>query len=135
MTRLSREPAAYQHLLVLAWRCTAPTVSDNEPPAGASIHLAEHRLKPLRRRCGWLDDRGSRGANFSMASSGTTLNVRRPDVTPRTSRYGHGHTRHGWNVRVDLGPNPGMRTLRVEAVDDDGATRDIGIFVLTVERW
>ena len=128
-------------VLLLACACTRTSPDPtNELPSGAvDTPQPNTVVKPHVVVGGWaLDDRRVRAVRIFVDgrfNTETTLNVQRPDATPRTSRYGHGHTRHGWNVRVDLGPNPGMRTIRVEVVDDDGATRDIGNFALTVERW
>ncbi|MCA1560179.1 MAG: hypothetical protein LC753_02435 [Acidobacteria bacterium] len=128
-------------VLFFACACTRASLdAANELPFGAvDTPQPNAVVKPYVVVGGWaLDDRGVRAVRIFVdgrLNTETPLNVQRPDATPRTSRYGHGHTRHGWNVRVDLGPNPGMRTIRVEVVDDDGAARDIGIFALTVERW
>lgn len=58
----------------------------------------------------------------------TSLNDDRPDVRAAHPRYARGHDRHGWRVTVALQPSvtAGTHTILAQAVDDRGATRDIG---------
>jgi hypothetical protein len=54
------------------------------------------------------------------------LNVVRPDVGQAYPRYAHRGDVYGWNVEVDFGTALGPHTIVVQAVDDNGATTDIG---------
>ncbi len=64
------------------------------------------------------------------------LTIRRPDVSKAFSKYiKPGATDadvHGWNASVDLGDVPGPHTIIAQAVDDRGATRDIGSATVTL---
>src|SRR6185436_17165659 len=54
----------------------------------------------------------------------------RPDVSQIFPQYARGRTRHGWTMLAGFDV-PGPHTLIVQAVDSDGATRDIGVLNVT----
>lgn len=57
------------------------------------------------------------------------LTIARPDVSkalPKYARREENPDLHGWHTTVDLGETPGTHTILAQAVDDRGATRDIG---------
>lgn len=55
----------------------------------------------------------------------------RPDVTRVHPHLRHGTDRHGWEAIVEAG-EPGAHALRVEAVDSDGVTSELGRRRITV---
>jgi hypothetical protein len=63
------------------------------------------------------------------------LKLPRPDVTKVYPAYATPEEIHGWLERVDLGDRAGNHTLLAQAVDDNGATTDIGsVIVKAIER-
>jgi hypothetical protein len=60
------------------------------------------------------------------------LNVARPDVTRAHPRYARRGDISGWNVALDFGISPGPHTILAQAVDDNGATRDIGVVSVVI---
>jgi hypothetical protein len=60
----------------------------------------------------------------------------RPDVTKVYPKYGHGNDTHGWSVTVPLGGGVtlGPHRLLFQAVDNQGATRDIGNVPVKLEH-
>jgi hypothetical protein len=58
------------------------------------------------------------------------LTDERPDVSKAFPRYTRGSHRHGWNLTMVF-VVPGPHTVLVQAVDQDGATRDIGTIAVT----
>ena len=83
---------------------------------------------------GWaLDDRGITDIRIyvdgHLINSGA-LNVDRPDVSKAYPRYNHAHHKHGWTLLMGFDV-PGPHTIVVQAVDTDGATRDIGTIAVT----
>jgi hypothetical protein len=88
---------------------------------------------------GWaLDD--SRVVEVKIFVNGerkasATLTIKRPDVTKLYPKYSVPDDIHGWWALVDLGEQGGGREILVQAVDDQGATRDIGsVSVRVIER-
>jgi len=83
---------------------------------------------------GWaLDDRGIREIRLYIdghIATTTQLSQARPDVTQAFPQYAKGHTRHGFSMLAGFDV-PGRHTLVVQAVDSDGATRDIGVINVT----
>lgn len=55
----------------------------------------------------------------------TDLTIARPDVSAAFPQYARDGDRHGWRVEVDLGPGEGPHVITAQAVDDDGAVRDL----------
>lgn len=97
------------------------------PSPGAKVTA----LSPV---AGWaLDDRGIREVRLYI--DGHLANTcrptqARPDVTQIFPQYARGRTRHGWTMLAGFDV-PGPHTLIVQAVDSDGATRDIGVLNVT----
>jgi hypothetical protein len=56
----------------------------------------------------------------------------RPDVSKKYPRYAQMGHPYGWSLDIDLGQKPGEREVLAQAVDDVGATRDIGTVVVYV---
>lgn len=83
---------------------------------------------------GWaIDDRGIREVRVYIDGhfvTATPLNTERPDVSKAFPQYAHENHLHGWTIRVPF-PSPGAHKLLVQAVDSDGATRDIGVMNVT----
>jgi Bacterial Ig domain len=116
----------------------AAQVPDNELPSGVvDLPAAGAILRPGPTLVGgWaVDDSGIREIRvyFDGHLKATTgIAVRRPDVAKAMPRYARPDALHGWNVLVDFGMAPGAHTIRVQAVDNKGATRDIGVVPVTV---
>jgi len=95
------------------------------PVSGAAVE----REMPAR---GWaMDDGGVREILIYLDNhfiARTTLTEARPDVSKAYPTYAHGGDKHGWTILVPLGGDPkvGPHTILVQAVDNQGATRDIG---------
>jgi len=85
---------------------------------------------------GWaLDDRGIREIRVYVDghfANLTHLNTARPDVKKAFPQYTQSGDTVGWSATVDL-QGPGAHTLVVQAVDSDGATRDIGSVKVIVQ--
>jgi hypothetical protein len=83
---------------------------------------------------GWaMDDRGIQNIRVYIDGHFVTtlqLNTDRPDVSKAYPQYARGTTIHGWTGSVVL-ETPGQHTVVVQAVDSDGATKDIGVVKLT----
>jgi hypothetical protein len=83
---------------------------------------------------GWaVDDRGIRevrlyvNGHFQIA---VPLNTDRADVSKVFPLYSKKGDRHGWTTALSFDV-PGPHIVVVQAVDTDGATRDIGVLNLT----
>ena len=70
----------------------------------------------------------------SHFAASTTLNVARPDVAKAFPQYARSSDVHGWNVRIEVPNSPGAHTIIVQAVDDHGATRDLGTVTITIPK-
>jgi hypothetical protein len=79
---------------------------------------------------GWaLDDRGIREVRVYIDGhfvNAGPLNTNRPDVSKMFPSYAHENHLHGWTIPVEF-PTAGPHKMLVQAVDSDGATRDIGV--------
>jgi hypothetical protein len=64
----------------------------------------------------------------------TTLTVARPDVARVLPKYPRAGDIYGWNALVDFAATSGAHTILVQAVDNAGATRDIGVVPVTGPR-
>lgn len=130
-------------LFTSACRASAPRDPDpkNELPLGYvdfPMHGAMvEREMPAR---GWALDDGSVSEiriyldNHFIAR--TTLTEARPDVAKAYPKYAHNSEKVGWTVLVPLGGDAaiGPHTILVQAVDDQGATRDIGVANVTLTK-
>jgi hypothetical protein len=63
----------------------------------------------------------------------TTLAVPRPDVVQAYPRYGSRGNVCGWTLVVDVG-TPGPHKILAQAVDDFGATRDLGVVDVMIAK-
>ena len=112
--------------------------ADNELPQGAvDVPRPGDVLRPGKTLVGgWaLDDSGVAEIRIYLDGhykSSARLNVARPDVAKVHPRYARRGSIHGWNVEVDFGTSPGSHTILFQAVDDNGATRDIGIVPVVI---
>ena len=84
---------------------------------------------------GWaMDDRGVREVRVYVDgrfANATPLNFDRPDVSKMFPPvYVRGGNLHGWGVNVGFAA-PGPHTVLAQAVDSDGATKDIGTVSVT----
>jgi Bacterial Ig domain len=83
---------------------------------------------------GWaLDDRGIREVRLFVDGHfqhADPLNTDRPDVAKAFPAYAKTGIRLGWTTTVSF-EAPGQHTVVAQAVDSDGATRDIGVLTLT----
>jgi N-acetylmuramoyl-L-alanine amidase len=83
---------------------------------------------------GWaLDDRGVAEIRVYVDNhfaTSTVLNTDRPDVSKAFPQYARGNDKHGWTVAIAFDA-PGPHTILVQAIDSDGATRDIGSVAVT----
>jgi hypothetical protein len=97
------------------------------PTQGAQVNA----LSPI---AGWaLDDRGIREIRLYIdghLSNTTRITLSRQDVRQMFPQYARGRTRFGWSMLAGFDV-PGPHTLIVQAVDSDGATRDIGVINVT----
>lgn len=86
---------------------------------------------------GWaLDDSAIRGVRIYIDRKYVTdarTGLERPDVSKAFPTYAHGSNAHGWGVQVDFGELTGPHELLAQAIDDSGATRDLGVVTVTVK--
>ena len=105
----------------------------DEPTNGAAIerNVNSH---------GWvLDDNTVEKVNVYLDGhylAQTKVTEARPDVTRIYPKYAHGNDTHGWKLVIPL---PGEVTLGphklvFQAVDNQGATRDIGAVDVRLDR-
>ena len=89
---------------------------------------------------GWaLDDGGVSEVRIFLDNrfvGRTTITESRPDVSRAYAKYANGSDVHGWTVLVPIPADTpaGPHTVLVQAVDDHGATRDIGTVNVALSR-
>ena len=111
----------------------------NELPFGrVDVPVDGAKVQAQAPIAGWaLDDREVREVRVYVDGrivSHGPLTDERPDVSKAFPRYVRGSHRHGWTLTMVF-VVPGPHTVLVQAVDQDGATRDIGTLTVTaVER-
>jgi len=117
--------------------CTPSGADDpaNELPFGAvDLPTQGAQVKALSPVAGWaLDDRGIREIRLFIdghLANTTHLTQARPDVSQIYPQYARGRQRHGFTMLAGFDV-PGPHTIVVQAVDTDGATRDIGVVTVT----
>jgi hypothetical protein len=108
----------------------------NELPFGVvDGPAADSNVSMVANAGGWaVDDRGVREVRVFIDGrfvNATPLNTPRPDVAKAYPQYAHETNVLGWTITIEF-PSPGAHTLLVQAVDTDGATRDIGSFKVNV---
>ena len=107
----------------------------NELPFGhIDVPVAGAQVQAQTPIAGWaLDDRGVREIRVyvdgRLVNHGPVTNER-PDVSKVYPQYARGGNRHGWTLTMDF-VAPGLHAVLVQAVDSDGATRDIGTITVT----
>jgi len=108
---------------------------ENQAPLGVLEEPREGTTaSPSFKVRGWAgDDRGIRAVRVFL--DGELIGLAefasdRADVTTVYPLFRHGTDRHGWEKTVETAPGP--HTIRVEAVDTDGATSDLGTRRLVV---
>ena len=83
---------------------------------------------------GWaMDDREVREVRIYVdgrLAEVSTINTERPDVSKVFPQYAHATHMHGWSAMIAF-EAPGPHTILVQAVDSNGATRDIGTVPVT----
>lgn len=83
---------------------------------------------------GWaMDDRGIAEVRVYIdnhLAGSVKLNTDRPDVSKAFPQYARGSTLHGWTLSISFDA-PGPHTVLAQAMDSDGATRDVGTVALT----
>lgn len=111
----------------------------NELPFGhVDVPVEGARVQAQTPIAGWaMDDRGVREIRVYVDGrivNHGPLTDERPDVSKAFPQYARGRNRHGWTLTMDF-VVPGPHAVLVQAVDDDGATRDIGtLSVIAIER-
>jgi len=107
----------------------------NELPFGAiDVPVNGAQVKAQAPIAGWaLDDRGIAEIRIyvdaHLVSTGQP-SVDRPDVSKQFPQYARGSNRHGWILGLAFDA-PGPHAVLVQAVDSDGATRDIAALTVT----
>jgi hypothetical protein len=112
---------------------------ENELPFGnVDAPAAQSQTVSTTHVAGWaMDDREIREVRVYVdgrLAEVTTLNTERKDVSKIFPQYAHASHRHGWTTNVVF-EAPGPHTILVQAVDSNGATRDIGsVPVVSIDK-
>lgn len=121
----------------LACGVTPPADPNNEMPFGfVDVPRDGDIVSRTVTVGGWaLDDARVEAVRFYVngeyqASARPTLP--RPDVSQAFRNYPAREHLHGWQIELDLGESVGPHAILVRAVDEDGATRDIGQVSVTI---
>jgi hypothetical protein len=80
-----------------------------------------------------MDDRGVREIRIyvdGFFATTTPLNTERADVSAAFPATARGTHLHGWTTSIAF-DSPGAHAIVVQAVDTNGATRDIGALTVT----
>lgn len=106
----------------------------NELPFGhVDMPAQGAQVKPESPIAGWaMDDRGVKQIRVYVDNhfiNSGELAQDRPDVSRTYPQYTRDH-RHGFTILAGFDA-PGPHTILVQAVDSDGATRDIGVIAVT----
>jgi hypothetical protein len=130
--------AALAAALPLAGACRRgadPLDPANELPFGAiDLPAPNAQVNAVTPIAGWaLDDRGIREIRIyvdgRIVNHGGLINAR-PDVSKVYPQYARGTDLHGWTLLMGFDA-PGPHAVIVQAVDSDGATRDIASLTVT----
>ena len=138
-----RRNALIAVLLLASAACGAPSSSGPDPKNELPFGYVDlpnpgetvEREMPAR---GWaLDDAGVAEVRIFLDNhfvARTTLTEPRPDVSKAYPKYARGTEVHGWAVLVPLGADTsvGPHTILVQAIDKQGASRDIGTVNVTL---
>jgi N-acetylmuramoyl-L-alanine amidase len=83
---------------------------------------------------GWaMDDHGIKEVRVYVDNhfvDAVANNTQRPDVSKAYPAYSHNTDMHGWTISISI-DLPGPHTILAQAVDTNGATRDIGAVAIT----
>jgi hypothetical protein len=106
----------------------------NELPFGhVDVPADGAQVNAVAGLAGWaLDDRGVREIRVyvdGFLMSRGPLNNERPDVSKAYPKYAHAGNRHGWTLSMAF-DGPGAHAVLVQAVDGNGASRDIGVMTV-----
>ena len=109
---------------------------ENQPPLGTIERPIDGATEqPSFKVIGWAgDEKGIRAVRVLVdgkLAAVASFVWERPDVTKVYPHFRHGTDRHGWETTVEIAV-PGLHTVRVEAVDTEGATTDLGTRTVTV---
>jgi hypothetical protein len=113
---------------------------DNELPSGVvDTPKAGAVLRPGKTLVGgWaMDDSGVAEVRLYFDGhfkDSARLNVARPDVGRAIPQYARRGDIYGWNIEADFGMEPGSHTILVQAVDESGATHDIGVIPVSIPK-
>jgi len=133
-------------ILLLSAACGRPAVPrdpdpKNELPFGfIDVPAAGSTVGHQMLTRGWaLDDGGVSEVRIFLDGhfvGRTTITESRPDVSKAYPNYARGSDIHGWTVVVPVGADTAMgpHTVLVQAVDNQGATRDIGTTNVALTR-
>lgn len=107
----------------------------NELPFGVvDVPVQNAQVKSEEPISGWaMDDRGVKEIRVYVDGhivSHGPLTIEREDVSRAYPRYARASHRHGFTLLMGFDA-PGKHTVLVQAVDSDGATRDIGTVQVT----
>jgi len=140
----ARTPVAAVLLLAAACsRSADPRDPDpkNELPFGyVDVPANGSTVRYQMAASGWaLDDGGVSEVRIFLDNhfvARTTITEPRPDVMKAYPGFAHGSNVHGWTVIAPLSADTpaGPHTILVQAVDDHGATRDIGTSTVELRR-
>jgi hypothetical protein len=139
IARIGRRTAIAAILVAISLVSTAcQTTTGREPDPDANNELPIGWIDKPRNGAtvgrvvevaGWaLDDSGVRVVRLYVGGrykASTTIKGRRPDVVAAYPKYGNQNDQ-AWHATVELGETPGPYHILAQAVDDAGATRDIG---------
>jgi len=112
---------------------------ENELPFGnVDTPVAQSQTVSQTSVAGWaMDDREVREVRVYVdgrLAEVTPLNTDRPDVSKIFPQYAHASHRHGWTASIAF-EAPGPHTILAQAVDSNGATRDIGsVAVVSLDK-
>lgn len=126
-------------LVSACWGDVRPPDPRNELPFGVvDLPRAGATVRRTAFVSGWaLDDSKIEGVRVYLDSryvSDAQLGLDRPDVSKEYPRYARGTNAHGWGVEVDFSALTGAHTVLVQAIDDRGASRDLGVVSVNVEQ-
>jgi hypothetical protein len=132
-----------KHLLLLGLTCLVvacgPSIHpDNEIPFGALDLPAPGAVVPPGPLLvgGWaLDDEGIDRVRVFLDRrlvGEARLAVARPDVVRLFPQHSRGTAEHGWNTIISLPNTPGSHEILAQAVDVQGATRDLGTVAIII---
>ncbi len=113
-----------------------PTAGNELPFGNVENPPANAVVPPTFAVSGWaLDDRSVEVVRVFVDNRfrlSARLTADRPDVTKVFPNYSRQSNRHGFEAALKV-EQPGLHTVLVQAIDRDGATKDIGVVTITVK--